>query len=69
LGAIGLWLGWRALPPVLLGASLIGLAAVLVLRLAGRRVAADMRVPLGTLLALAAMAMWLARAAGMTLLR
>lgn len=57
-GAIGLWLGWRALPQVLLIAALTGLATVLVLRLAGRRIAATDRMPLGTLLAGAAFLSW-----------
>lgn len=64
LGAIGFWLGWRALPFVLLGASLGGLVVALGLRFAGRRIGADTRLPLGTLLAAAAIAWWLAAAAG-----
>jgi len=36
LAAVGAWLGWAALPPVLLLASVLGLAAVLLLRAAGR---------------------------------
>ena len=47
-GAIGLWLGWRMLPAVLL-----------VRRLAGRPMAADDALPLGTLLAIAAYPAWL----------
>jgi leader peptidase (prepilin peptidase)/N-methyltransferase len=58
LGAIGLWLGWQALPLVLLGASLIGLAAVAARVLAGKPVAATDRVPLGTLMALAGWLLW-----------
>ncbi len=57
-GAIGLWLGWRALPTVLLIASLAGLAVVLVMAVAGRRPAATDRLPLGTLLAAAAFLCW-----------
>jgi len=57
-GAIGLWLGWRALPQVLLLAALAGLAVVLVLALAGRRMTATDRLPLGTLLAGAAFLCW-----------
>lgn len=57
-GAIGLWLGWRALPQVLLIAALTGLAVVVVLRLAGRRITATDRMPLGTLLAGAAFLSW-----------
>ncbi|MEH3038965.1 MAG: prepilin peptidase [Sphingomonas paucimobilis] len=57
-GAIGLWLGWRALPQVLLIAALAGLAIVLVMALAGRRMTATDRLPLGTLLAGAAFLCW-----------
>lgn len=65
LGAIGLWLGWRALPLVLLGASLVGLAYALARLLGGRRLAADDRLPLGTLLAAASWGCWCAGAAGL----
>ena len=58
-GAVGAWIGWTALPFVLLGAGLIGLGAVLIARLRGADVPADMRLPFGTLLALAAWAMWI----------
>lgn len=57
--AIGAWLGWQQLPYVLLGAGLIGLAAVATMRLKGQAVAATDRLPLGTLLALAAWPIWL----------
>ncbi len=57
--AIGAWLGWAQLPFVLLGAGLIGLAALLVMRLRGVPVAATDRLPLGTLMALAAWPLWL----------
>jgi leader peptidase (prepilin peptidase)/N-methyltransferase len=57
--AIGAWLGWAQLPFVLLGAGLIGLAAILVMRLRGTKVAATDRLPLGTLTALAAWPIWL----------
>lgn len=62
LGAIGLWLGWRALPGILLIASVAGLIGVLALRLAGREVKATDRVPLGALLAGAAFLWWVAGA-------
>lgn len=58
-GAIGLWLGWHALPMVLLLACLLGLAVVLVTRILGRPLAATDRLPLGTLLAPAAFLLWL----------
>lgn len=58
LGALGLWLGWRALPLLLLGASLLGLAGALAARLAGRPVGLDARLPLGTLLAIVAWPLW-----------
>jgi len=59
LAAIGAWLGWIQLPFVLLGASLLGLAALLMIRLRGGRVRATDRLPLGTLMALAAWPLWL----------
>src|SRR5688572_23499335 len=39
-GAIGAWLGWQQLPFVLLGAGLLGLAAVLLMRARGEEVTA-----------------------------
>ncbi|MEK9213123.1 prepilin peptidase [Sphingomonas sp. 2378] len=59
MGAIGLWLGWRMLPGVLLAACVIGLGYVLLRRLLGTRVAADEMVPLGLLLAVAAYPCWM----------
>jgi leader peptidase (prepilin peptidase)/N-methyltransferase len=57
--AIGAWLGWQALGPVLLGASLIGIGYALVAALAGRNISGKTQLPLGTLLALAAWPIWL----------
>lgn len=59
LGAIGAWVGAWHLPVVLLGAGLLGLAAALVMRLRGEEVSATSRLPLGTLMALAAWPLWL----------
>jgi leader peptidase (prepilin peptidase)/N-methyltransferase len=59
-GAIGLWLGASMLAPVLLAASVIGLLAALSLKLGGRKLEMTSRLPLGTLLALAAFPAWLA---------
>jgi leader peptidase (prepilin peptidase)/N-methyltransferase len=56
---IGLWLGASMLAPVLLAASLIGLAAALAARLAGREMTMTTRLPLGTLLAIAAFPAWI----------
>lgn len=53
-GAIGLWLGWRLLPVVLLLAALIGLGVAGFRLLTGRAVRGDDALPLGTLLAIAA---------------
>ncbi|MDR6787041.1 leader peptidase (prepilin peptidase)/N-methyltransferase [Sphingomonas sp. BE138] len=58
-GAIGLALGWRMLPAVLLVAGLAGLGWVAVQRVRGRALAADDALPLGTLLAIAAYPAWL----------
>lgn len=59
LAGIGAWLGWAQLPFVLLGAGALGLSALLLVRLRGGTVAATDRLPLGTLLALAAWPIWL----------
>ena len=58
-GAIGLWLGWRMLPAVLLLAGLVGLGLVLFQHLRGRSIAADDALPFGTFLAIAAYPAWL----------
>lgn len=53
LGAIGLWVGPMGAIGTVIGASLIGLVAALVMLLARRPVAADTALPLGTLMATA----------------
>ena len=67
-GAIGLWLGWRALPLLLLGASLAGLAAVALARLGGRRIGGGDAVPFGAPIAAVAWLLWLWTAAGLSLI-
>jgi leader peptidase (prepilin peptidase)/N-methyltransferase len=64
LGAIGAWLGWQALPFVLVMAASLGLLLVLLDRLAGREVTRHSRVPLGALLAAAAWPLWLMASLG-----
>ena len=59
LGAIGAWLGWRALPVVVLAACAIGFLWCAVRMVSGRSVALTDRLPLGALLACAAWAIWL----------
>ncbi|MEK6638631.1 MAG: A24 family peptidase [Pseudomonadota bacterium] len=59
LGAIGAWLGWQALPMVLLGGSGVGLLYVLFRLLYGRPMTATDRLPLGALMALAAFPLWI----------
>jgi len=58
-GGIGLWLGWQALPFVLLFASVAGLAGVLMLKLFGREMGMQDRVPFGVALAASAWVVWL----------
>lgn len=58
-GGIGLWLGVSMLAPVLLAASVIGLAVALAVRISGRKMEMTSRLPLGTLLAVAAFPAWL----------
>lgn len=67
LGAIGCWMGWRALPAIVFGASLLGLAYVLVERIAGNRLGADHRLPFGAALAAAAFAAWMASVTAMSI--
>lgn len=63
LGAIGAWLGWRALPFLLLIASALALLFVLGAKLSGRDVDGATRLPLGSFLCLAVpptiMTLWL----------
>jgi leader peptidase (prepilin peptidase)/N-methyltransferase len=63
LGAIGAWVGAWHLPAILLGAGLLGLVAVVAMRLRGEEVSATSRLPLGTLMAVAAWPLWLVVAA------
>ena len=62
LAGLGAWLGWMQLPFVLLGAGLLGLAAMLLMRARGTEVNATTRLPLGALMALAAWPLWLVAA-------
>ena len=63
LGGIGAWIGAWNLPFVLLGAGLFGIAAIMLMRLRGEEVNATSRLPLGTLMILAAWPIWLVAAA------
>ncbi len=56
LGAIGLWLGWQALPVTLLLACMLGFGVVLFWLAIGRGARMDDRLPFGALLAAAAYA-------------
>lgn len=58
-GAIGLWIGWRLLPSVLVVAGMVGLGVVLFRRWRGEAVAGDAALPFGALLAVAAYPAWL----------
>jgi leader peptidase (prepilin peptidase) / N-methyltransferase len=55
--------GWRALPFVLLGASVAGLTIAVLNAIRGRPINAATPLPLGTFLAIAAWCAWLAGAA------
>jgi leader peptidase (prepilin peptidase)/N-methyltransferase len=57
LAAIGAWLGTEALPWVILVAGILGLALVALQRIRGHRLSGSDRLPLGTLLAIAAITM------------
>ena len=60
--AIGAWIGAWHLPAILLGAGMLGLAAILMMRLRGEPVTATTRLPLGALMAVAAWPVWLVAA-------
>ena len=60
LGAIGLWLGWRMVPAVLVVAGLIGLGWVLLQRVRGRALGGGDALPFGALMAGAAYPAWIA---------
>lgn len=63
LGALGAWIGAWQLPLILFGAGLLGLIALLAMRLRGEEITATTRLPLGTLMILAAWPIWLMVAA------
>ncbi|SEN23146.1 leader peptidase (prepilin peptidase) / N-methyltransferase [Sphingomonas gellani] len=60
LAGIGLWLGWRLLPGVLLIGSALGLGVAIGLSAKGRAVGRDTPLPFGAFLAAAAYIMWVA---------
>lgn len=60
LGAIGLWLGMMGVIATLLLAALAGIAAAVVLKLAGKEVDSQSAMPLGLFLALSAIAVRMA---------
>ncbi|MEL6874636.1 MAG: prepilin peptidase [Pseudomonadota bacterium] len=59
LAGIGAWLGWAALPLVILLACLVGLSGIFLSRLKGQSVDADTALPFGSYLAVAAFPLWL----------
>jgi leader peptidase (prepilin peptidase)/N-methyltransferase len=64
LAALGLWLGPMGVIGTVIGASLLGMVAALVMLLARKPVAADTALPLGTLMAAAGWAIFLVNGAG-----
>lgn len=59
LGAIGCWLGWTALPLVILGAALVGSLAAAMMHIRGQAVTAESALPLGCFMAITAFPLWL----------
>lgn len=57
--AIGAWVGWEPLPTVLMIGAVAGLIWAGCSRIAGRKIGWANRMPLGTLLAIAAWPVWL----------
>jgi leader peptidase (prepilin peptidase)/N-methyltransferase len=64
LGAMGLWIGPMGVIGSVIGASLIGLVAALLMLLARRPVANDTALPLGSLMAAAGWAIFLVNGFG-----
>lgn len=64
--AIGFWLGWAALPMVLLLASLSGLFVALGLAASGRAITRSSMLPFGVFLAGSAWIAWMAQAAALS---
>ncbi len=64
LGAIGLWVGTLGVVEVMLGASILGIAAAIVILVSKRKIAADTALPLGTCLAAAAWPIFLLQGLG-----
>lgn len=65
LAAAGAWLGWAALPEVLLAAALAGLAGALVASWQGVALGAQSRIPFGPCLALGFWLCWLLALGGL----
>jgi leader peptidase (prepilin peptidase) / N-methyltransferase len=64
LGAIGLWLGPLGVVETMLGASILGILAAIVMLVSKRKIDADTALPLGTCLAATAWPIFLAQGLG-----
>lgn len=62
LAGLGAFVGYLNVPLVLVGSGLLGLVAIIAMRLRGEEVTATTRLPMGTLMALAAWPVWLVAA-------
>lgn len=58
VAALGAWLGWQALPPLILLSATIGLVWAGTRMLRGEKPAGTMQLPLGSCLGMAGMALW-----------
>jgi len=54
LGALGCWIGWQALPVLVLLSAILGLLLAFIYSLSGQKVSGDTPLPLGTLFAISA---------------
>ncbi len=61
--AIGAWLGWAAVPFVVVGAGVLGFAWVVAAHIRGNPIDGSARLPLGTFLAISACLTWFVGAA------
>ncbi|MBB4612573.1 prepilin peptidase [Novosphingobium taihuense] len=64
LGAIGIWLGPLGVVEVMLGASILGIAAAIVMLVSKRKIDAETALPLGTCLAATAWPLFLLQGLG-----
>jgi len=67
LSAIGCWLGWQALPLVMLGAAVTGLMVAVSFKMRRQKLNAETKLPFGSFMAVSAFPIWLLQSADISL--